>query len=88
MIVHSTSYFVHISGLFFHFRGGGGGGGGDEIDIFPTKMLRGGLVCVICNSKSFHSFLFKLCIMIVHILNKCTSYFVHILRPFFIFEEC
>ena len=35
-------------------------------------------VCVICNSKSFHSFLFKLCPMIVHILKMCTSYFVHV----------
>ena len=35
-------------------------------------------LCVICNSKSFHSFLFKLCKMIVHTLNMCTSYFVHI----------
>ena len=24
------------------------------------------LVCVICNSNSFHSFIFKLCLMIVH----------------------
>ena len=32
------------------------------------------LVCVICNSKNFHSFLFKLCIIIVHILKICTSY--------------
>ena len=35
-------------------------------------------VCVICNSKSFHSFLFKLCLMIVHILKMCTIYFVHV----------
>ena len=35
-------------------------------------------VCVICNSKTFHSFLFKLCLMIVHILKMCTSYFVHV----------
>ena len=35
-------------------------------------------VCVICNSKTFHSFLFKLCLMIIHILKMCTSYFVHV----------
>ena len=29
--------------------------------IFPSEMLRGYLVCVICNSNSFHSFIFKLC---------------------------
>ena len=38
----------------------------------------GCLVCVICNSKSFPSFIFKLCQMIVHTLKMCTSYFVHI----------
>ena len=43
-----------------------------------SATLLGCLVCVICNSKSFHSFLFKLCIMIVHILKMCTSHFVHI----------
>ena len=36
------------------------------------------LVCVTCNSKSFHSFIFKLCIMIVQTLKMCTSYSVHI----------
>ena len=40
------------------------------------------LVCVICNSKNFHSFQFKLCVMIVHILKMRTSSFVHILRIF------
>ena len=44
-----------------------------NLDIFPSKMLSGGLVCVICNSKSFHSFLFKLCLMIVQILKMCTE---------------
>ena len=33
----------------------------------------GCLICVICNSKSFHSFLFKLNIMIVHLLKMYTS---------------
>ena len=40
------------------------------------------MVCVICNSKSFHLFLFKLCIMIVYKLKMCTSYFVFILSIF------
>ena len=35
-------------------------------------------ICVIYNSKSFHSFLFKLCLMIVHILKMCTFYIVHV----------
>ena len=39
--------------------------------------LLGCLVCVICNSNSFYSLIFKLCLMIVHTLKKCTSYFVH-----------
>ena len=29
-------------------------------------MFKGCLVCVICNSNSIHSFIFKLCIMVVH----------------------
>ena len=30
-------------------------------------------MCVICNSNRFHSFIFELCIMIVHTLNMCTD---------------
>ena len=30
-------------------------------------------LCVICNSNRFHSFIFKLCIMIVNTLKMCTS---------------
>ena len=48
-------------------------------------MLKGCLVCVICNTNSIHSFLFKLCIMIVHILKMCTFYFVHISGFLFLF---
>ena len=48
--------------------------------------LLGYLVYVIFNSKSFHSFLFQLCIMIVNILMMCTFYFVHIFS--LIFEGC
>ena len=43
-----------------------------------SATLLGCLVCVICNSNSFHSFIFKLYLMIVHTLKMCTSYFVHI----------
>ena len=43
-----------------------------------SATLLGCLVCVICNSKTFHSFLFKLFIMIVHTLKVCTFYVVHI----------
>ena len=49
-----------------------------NLDSFFRKMLRGCLVCVICNAKKFHSLIFKLCIIIVHTLNMCTSLFVHI----------
>ena len=41
-------------------------------------MLRGCLVCVICNSYSIHSCIFILYLMIVRTLKMCTSYFVHI----------
>ena len=46
-----------------------------NFDIFPSEMRRGCLVCVISNSNSFHSFIFKLCIMIVHTLKTCISNF-------------
>ena len=45
---------------------------------YPYATLLGCLVCVICNSKCFHSFIFKRCIMIVYTLKICTFYFVHI----------
>ena len=41
-------------------------------------MLRRCLVCVICNSNSFHSFIFILYILIVHTLKLDTFYFVHV----------
>ena len=44
----------------------------------PSVMLRRCLVFVICNSNSIHYFIFNLCIMIVHTLKMCTSYFVDI----------
>ena len=44
-----------------------------------SATILGCLVCVSCNSNSFHFFIFKLCQMIVHTLKMCTSYFVHIL---------
>ena len=53
--------------------------------VSPSVTLLGCLFYVICNSRSFHSILFKLCIMIVHILKMCTSYFEHITWIFFSF---
>ena len=49
-----------------------------EQSFFLSEMLRGCLVCVICNSNSIHSFIFKLCLMIVNTLKMCTSSFVHV----------
>ena len=46
--------------------------------FFPSKIIWGCLVCVNCNSSNFHSFIFKLCIMIIHTLKMFTSIFVHI----------
>ena len=61
-----TSYFVHISWIFSQFLGV------LNLDIFLPKMLWRRLVCVICNSNSFHFFIFKLCIMIIHTLKMWT----------------
>ena len=72
VIIHTlkmcTSYLINIF-LFFT---------GVEQTFFPSVMRRGCQVCVLYNSNSFHSIMFKLCIMIVHTLKICTSYFVHI----------
>ena len=34
-----------------------------DLDIIPSEMRNGCLVCVICNSNSFHSLIFKLSII-------------------------
>ena len=31
------------------------------------------IMCVICNLNRFHSFIFELCIMIIHTLKMCTG---------------
>ena len=76
-IVHTlkmcTYYFMHISEIFFSFLRGV-----ELRHFFPSEMLRGCLVCVICNSNRFHSLIFKLCKMIAHTLKMCTFYFEHI----------
>ena len=56
------------------------------MDIFSLEMLRWFLVCVICNSKSFHSLIFKLCIMIVHTLTMCLSFLCEFDKHFPIFR--
>ena len=61
MIIHTRKYMtVHLQfcanliNIFLYFRS-------VELKIFyPSEMLRGCLVCVICDSSSFHSFIFKL----------------------------
>ena len=77
---NDCSYIVHLHLIFCaHF-----------IDIFvifravklshfyPSEMLTGCLLCLIFNSSSFHSYIFKLCILIVYTLNMCTLNFLHI----------
>ena len=56
-----------------------------NLDIFPIRNALGCLVCVICNSNSLYSSIFKLCIIIVHTLKMCTFYFVNISWTFFHF---
>ena len=84
MIVHTlkmcTSYFMHISWIFFHFWGV------LNLDCLTLEMLRWFLVCVICNTKSFHSLIFKLCIMVVHTLNMCLPYLCKFDKHFLIFR--
>ena len=65
-------FCAHLINIFSFFTGV------ELRHFFPSEMRRGCQVCVICNSNSFHSFIFKLCIMIIHTLKMCISYFVHI----------
>ena len=67
-IVHvCTLYFVHILIIVWGLL---------NLDIItstpPLECLHCYL-CVICNSNRFHSFIIKVCIMIVHILVMCTG---------------
>ena len=59
---------------------------GLELSFFPVKMLRWCPICVICNSNSFHFFIFKLGIMIVHTLKMCTSHLCTFDKYFLIFD--
>ena len=56
-----------------------------NLDIFFSKMLRGCLVCVICNTKWFHSLIFKLCIMIIHTLHHL--FCAHLINIFLFFRS-
>ena len=44
-----------------------------NLDIIMSTPPFGCIHCVICSSNRFHSFIFKLSIMIVHTLKTCTS---------------
>ena len=73
MIVHILKmctflFYAHFMNIFFDFWGV------LNLVMFSLQMLRWFLVCVICNSKSFYSLVFKLCIMIDHTLNMCLSF--------------
>ena len=41
--------------------------------VYTTFGVLTLFICVICNSNRFHSFIFKLCIVIVHTLKMCTG---------------
>ena len=71
--------YAHFMNIFFHFWGV------LNLDIFSLEMLKWFLVCVIRNSKSFHSLIFKLCIMIVHTLNMCLRFLCKFDKHFLIF---
>ena len=47
-----------------------------NLDIIMLHHLWGAYIvyfCVICNSNRFHTFIFKLCLMIVNTLKMCTG---------------
>ena len=67
----SVSFYLH---RFSESRSSSG----STPSVRLSATLLGCLVCVIYNSNSFYSSIFKLCLMIVHTLKVCTFYFVHI----------
>ena len=75
IIVHQLKMcifnFVHILNIFSIL-------GVLNSDIFPSKMFRWCLICVISNANSFNVFIFKLCIVIVYRFKMCTTFFVQI----------
>ena len=79
-IAGSTFYLCHISER--------GYSNGSTPSVCPSVTLLRCLVCEICNSKSSHFFIFKLCTLIVHILKMCTFYFVHISQTYLILIQC
>ena len=74
-------FFVTASAFCLRCFSESGSSSGSTPSVHPSvcPYVRNTLwyqVCVICNSKYFHFFLFKLCQMIFHILKMCTSHFV------------
>ena len=78
--VHTILFCAHLINVFLLLRTV------EFRQLFHRKAL-GCLLPVICNSSSFHSFIFKLCIMIVHTWNMCALYFVHIFHSIFLNVE-
>ena len=80
MIVHilkMCTFFCARFVFFFLFLTG------VELEtFFPSEILMGCLVCVICNSNSINAFIFKRCIMSVHTLKICTDYFCKLFHFF------
>ena len=67
-IVHvCTLYFAHILIIVWGLLNL------DIITSTPPLECLYCYLCVICNSNRFHSFIIKVCIMIVHILVMCTG---------------
>ena len=74
MIVHTLSLFCAHLIIFSQFWRV------LNLELFSLRNGLGCIVCVICNSNSFHSFIWKLCMMIR--LKMCISDFAHVSRIF------
>ena len=57
---------------------------GPNWTVCLSPILFGSLVCVICNSKYFHLFIFKLRTMIVHTLKSCSTSLLFIFHEYFL----
>ena len=79
--VHTIFFCAHLINIFLFSKGL------LKLDRFFHPKSFGCLVPVICNSSSFHTFIFKPYIMIIHTWNMCTLYFVHIIHNIFLSVE-
>ena len=87
---HQTSIVAYTDFRIFtcESRSSSGSPQSVHLSVRPSVRYTFGMpsLCKMCNSKSFRSILFKLCIMVVHILKMCTFFLCTFHEYFLIFR--